>query len=133
MAHCHKLCGIGRGFHFSLLFTVIEKMSSTDKHDEPSNGSASYLVVSVVGIHKHSNLQLVNQWWRDIVVNLLYSLGVFFLEVIQKFGMTTQVSSYDNGSPRLHHYPFIWVLFQLAKYPQGTAEVPFPGAGSEAR
>ena len=88
--------------------------------------------MSVVGIHKHSNRQLVNQWWRDIVVNILYSLRVFFLEVLHKFGMTTQVSSCDNGFPGVHHYPFIRVLFQVAKYPQGTAEVTFPGVGSEA-
>ena len=133
MAHCHKLCRIGRVFHCSLSFTVIEHRSSTDKHDDPSNGLASYLFVSVVRIHKHSNCHLVNQWWREIVVNLLYILRVLLLEVSHKFRMTTQVSSCDNGVPRIHHYPFIWVLFQVAKYPQGTAEVPFPGAGSEAR
>ena len=88
--------------------------------------------MSMVGIHKHSNLQLVNQWWREIVVNLLYILRVLLLEVSHKFIMTTQVSSCDNGFLRVHHYPFIWVLFQVAKYPQGTVEVPFTGAGSEA-
>ena len=108
-------------------------MISTDKHDDPSNGLASYIVVSVVGIHKHSNRQIINQWWREIVVNLLYGLGVLFLEVIHKFGMTNQVSSCENGFPRVHHYPFIWVLFQVAKYPPGTVDVPFPGSGSEAR
>ena len=89
--------------------------------------------MGVVRIHKHSNQQLVNQWWREIFVNLLYSLGVFFLEVLHHFGMTTQVSSCDNGVPRIHQYPFIWVLFQVATHPQGTVEVPFSGAGSKAR
>ena len=89
--------------------------------------------MGVGGIHKHSNCQLVNQWWREIVVNLLYSLGVFFLEVLHKFGMTTQVSSCDNGVRRIHQYPFIRVLFQVATHPQGTVKVTFPGAGSEAR
>ena len=108
-------------------------MSSSNKHDETSNGSASYLVVSMVGIHKHSNRQIVNQWWREIVVNLIYSLGVLFPEVFHKFVITTQVYSCDNGIPRIHHYPFIWIKFQVDKHPQGTVEVPFLGAGSEAR
>ena len=87
----------------------------------------------MVGIHKHSNHQIFNQWWREIVVNLLYSLGLFLLEVIHKFEMRTQGYSCDNGFLRVHHYPFIWVLFQVAKYPQGTVEVTFHGAGIEAR
>ena len=89
--------------------------------------------MSVVGIYKHSNPQLINQWWREIVVDLLYILELIFLEVFHKFGMTTQVFSYDNGVPRIHHYPFIQLLFHVAKHPQGTVEVPFPGAGSKVR
>ena len=87
--------------------------------------------MGVVEIHKNSNLQLVKQWWREIVINLLYILGVLFLEVLHKFGMTTQISSCDNGVPRIHQYPFIWVLFQVATHTQGTVEVPFPWEGSK--
>ena len=81
----------------------------------------------MVGIHKHSNHQLVNQWWKEIVINLLYSLGVFFLEVFNKFGITNQLSSCDNGFPRVHHYTFICELFQVAKYLKAWSRCPFLG------
>ena len=64
MSHCHELRRIGRGFHCSLPFTVVEHGGSTDKDDDSSNRSASYLIVSVVGIHKQSNRQLIYKWGR---------------------------------------------------------------------
>ena len=73
---------------------------------------ASYLIVSMAGIHKHSNRHLVSQWRRYIFVNILHGLGVLFLEVFHKFGIMTKVSSCDNGVSGVHHYPFVWVLFK---------------------
>ena len=133
MANCHKLGRIGGGFHYYLSFNIVEHRSSIDKHDDTSNGSASYLIVSMVGIHKHSNRQLFNQWQREILVNLFHGLRVLFLEVFHKFGIMTQVYSCDDGVSGVHHYPFVWVIFQVAKHPQGTFKVTFPWAGSEER
>ena len=79
-----------------------------------------YLIVRTVRIHKHINLQIVNQWRREIFTNLLHSLGVLFLEVFHNFGIMTLVSSCDNGVLGFHHYPFVWVLFEVAKHPQGV-------------
>ena len=87
----------------------------------------------IFGIDKHSDNQLANQMRGDIFVNLLHGLRVIFLEVFHKFGIMTQVSSCDNGVLGVQHYPFVWVIFQVAKHPQGTFEVNFPLEGSEAR
>ena len=87
----------------------------------------------MVGIHKHSNRQLVNQWRREIFINLLHGLGVLFPEVFHKFVIITQVSSCNNEVSGVRHYPLVWVLFKVAKHPQGTFDVTFPLAVSEAR
>ena len=133
MAHCHELGRVGRGLHCSLSFTIVEHGGPTKNHDESINRSASHLVVSVVGIHKKSDCHLFNELHGEIDVNLLYVLGVLFLEVFHQIIISPQVSSCDNGVSRVDHHYFVQLLLQLTKHPQGTFEVSLSRAGVKSR
>ena len=96
---------------------------------KPGDQSPSDLVVTMVGIHKNTNLQFIKERFRKLLINILTKLCIMIYKIILHLNLL--IISINVQWLWINLVPCFWVLLQVTKYPSSHINMAYPRCSRE--